>query len=40
MSVIEDILDDPNSFDEHRQFEELEGLKTRVNTLLTVLTED
>lgn len=40
MTVIEDILENPNSFDEHRQFEDLEGLKTRVNTLLTVATED
>lgn len=36
MSTMEDILEDPNSFDEHRQFEELEDLKVRVNTLLTV----
>ncbi|HEX9086144.1 MAG TPA: hypothetical protein VF867_01295 [Arthrobacter sp.] len=40
MTAIEDILEDPNSFDEHRQFEDLEGLKTRVNTLLTVTTQD
>lgn len=40
MSVIEDILEDPNSFDEHRQFTEMEELKTRVNNLLTVTTED
>lgn len=33
--AMEDILDD-NSFDEHRQFEALENLKERVNTLLTV----
>jgi len=37
--AIEDILDDPNSFDDHRRFEEMEGLKTRVNTLLTVTTQ-
>lgn len=34
--AIDDILENPNSFDEHRQFEELEDLKGRVNTLLTV----
>lgn len=34
--AMEDILDDNNSFDEHRQFEVLENLKSRVNTLLTV----
>jgi hypothetical protein len=34
--AMEDILDDNNSFDEHRQFEVLENLKDRVNTLLTV----
>ena len=34
--AIEDILEDPNSFDEHRQFQEMEDLKGRVNTLLTV----
>jgi hypothetical protein len=37
--AIEDILEDPNSFDEHRQFEEKEALKDRVNTLLTVTTQ-
>jgi hypothetical protein len=36
VTAIEDILEDPNSFDEHRQFEEKEALKDRVNTLLTV----
>lgn len=34
--AMEDILDDSNSFDEYRQFEVLENLKDRVNTLLTV----
>jgi hypothetical protein len=34
--AIDDILENPNSFDEHRQFAELEDLKGRVNTLLTV----
>lgn len=33
--AMEDILDG-NSFDEHRQYEVLENLKDRVNTLLTV----
>ena len=33
--AMEDILDD-NNFDEHRQFEVMENLKDRVNTLLTV----
>ncbi|ACL42148.1 hypothetical protein Achl_4197 (plasmid) [Pseudarthrobacter chlorophenolicus A6] len=37
--AMEDILDDNNSFDEHRQFEVLENLKARVNTLLTVTTK-
>lgn len=34
--AMEDILDENNSFDEYRQFEVLENLKNRVNTLLTV----
>lgn len=34
--AMEDILDDTGSFDEHRQYEVLENLKDRVNTLLTV----
>lgn len=34
--AIDDILEDNNSFDEHRQFEVMENLKERVNTLLTV----
>ncbi|XAS69258.1 hypothetical protein V3C33_08415 [Micrococcaceae bacterium Sec5.7] len=34
--AMEDILDDTNSFDEHRQHEEMAYLKDRVNTLLTV----
>jgi hypothetical protein len=33
---LEDVLEDPSTFDEHRQFEELEDLKDRVNVLLTV----
>jgi hypothetical protein len=37
--AIDDILEDPNSFDEHRQFQEMEDLKGRVNTLLTVKTQ-
>ncbi|MBG0738836.1 hypothetical protein IV500_05300 [Paeniglutamicibacter antarcticus] len=38
--AIEDVLDDPGSFDEHRQFQELEDLKDRVNALLTVTKEN
>lgn len=37
--AMEDILDG-NSFDEHRQYEVLENLKERVNTLLTVKTQE
>jgi hypothetical protein len=37
--AIDDILEDPNSFDEHRQFQEMEDLKGRVKTLLTVKTQ-
>jgi hypothetical protein len=37
--AMEDILDDNGSFDEHRQFEVMENLKDRVNTLLTVKTQ-
>jgi hypothetical protein len=36
MTAIEDILENPNSFDEHRQFQEMEDLKDRVGSLLTV----
>ena len=36
VGAIGDILDDNNSFDEHRQFEVLDNLKGRVNTILTV----
>ncbi|QOT19520.1 hypothetical protein [Paenarthrobacter sp. YJN-5] len=36
VAAMEDVLEDNNSFDEHRQFEVLENLKDRVNTLLTV----
>jgi hypothetical protein len=36
--AMEDILDN-NNFDEHRQFEVMENLKNRVNTLLTVKTQ-
>ncbi|HEX9228176.1 MAG TPA: hypothetical protein VF885_16560 [Arthrobacter sp.] len=39
MSTMEDILVDPNSFDENRQFEELQDLMVRVNTLLTVTAQ-
>ena len=39
VAAMEDILDDNNSFDEHRQHEVLENLKDRVNTLLTVKTQ-
>ncbi|HAP90825.1 MAG TPA: hypothetical protein DIT15_05435 [Arthrobacter bacterium] len=34
--AMEDILDDINSFDEHRQYHEMEDLKSRVTELLTV----
>lgn len=36
LMAMEDILDNGSSFDEHRQFEVLENLKDRVNTLLKV----
>lgn len=36
IGAIDDILDDPNNFDEHRQFEEKDELRNRVNALLTV----
>lgn len=38
--AMEDILDDSNSFDERRQYEVMENLKDRVNTLLTVTKHD
>lgn len=38
--AMEDILEDNNSFDEHRQFEVLENLKDRVDTLLKVTTKE
>jgi hypothetical protein len=34
--ALEDIIEDTGSFDEHRQYEVMENLKDRVNTLLTV----
>jgi hypothetical protein len=36
LTAIEDILDDHNSFDEHRQFQDLGAVKDRVTSLLTV----